>query len=77
MQLPLAYLQQLSSNASVPERPHTRLHNLFYAAAAAFLLCDWLLLAACRNGAVRIRLDGDEASDVINFVLKDEATNTW
>jgi hypothetical protein len=34
-------------------------------------------LLACRNGSVRIRLEGDEASDIINFVLKDEATNTW
>lgn len=24
-----------------------------------------------------IRLPGDEASDVLNFVLKDDATNTW
>jgi hypothetical protein len=36
-----------------------------------------LVVAACRNGSLRIRLDGDEASDIINFVLKDEATNTW
>lgn len=26
---------------------------------------------------ITIHLDGDEASDVINFVLKDDATNTW
>lgn len=31
----------------------------------------------CRNGVVTIRLPGDEASDVLNFVLKDDATNTW
>lgn len=30
-----------------------------------------------RNGNVHIRLAGDEASDIINFVLKDDATNTW
>lgn len=31
----------------------------------------------CRNGVVTIRLPGDEASDILNFVLKDDATNTW
>lgn len=29
------------------------------------------------QSAVVIKLPGDEASDVLNFVLKDEATNTW
>jgi hypothetical protein len=41
------------------------------------LLHPALCASACRNGSVRIRLEGDEASDIINFVLKDEATNTW
>jgi hypothetical protein len=41
-----------------------------------------LTTAACRaqpNGkqAIDIELDGDEASDYINFVIKDSATNTW
>jgi hypothetical protein len=36
----------------------------------------------CRNEAngkkvIDIALDGDEASDYINFVLKDNATGTW
>jgi hypothetical protein len=31
----------------------------------------------CRNGRVQICLEGDEQSDIINFVLKDDATNTW
>jgi hypothetical protein len=26
---------------------------------------------------VVIKLRGDEVSDVLNFVLKDDATNTW
>lgn len=30
-----------------------------------------------RKGKVTINLTPDEASDVLNFVLKDEATNTW
>lgn len=30
-----------------------------------------------RHGSLTIRLPGDEASDVLNFVLKDDATNTW
>ena len=31
------------------------------------------------NGRARltIYLNGEEASDVINFVLKDDASNTW
>lgn len=35
------------------------------------------LLLAHRGGVVTIRLPGDEASDILNFVLKDDATNTW
>uniref|UniRef100_A0A383VC26 Uncharacterized protein n=1 Tax=Tetradesmus obliquus TaxID=3088 RepID=A0A383VC26_TETOB len=38
---------------------------------------DRALQTPFRNGSLRIRLDGDEASDIINFVLKDDATNTW
>ncbi|KAF8067212.1 R1 [Scenedesmus sp. PABB004] len=38
---------------------------------------DRALQTPFKNGVVRIRLAGDEASDVINFVLKDDATNTW
>jgi len=29
------------------------------------------------SSVLRLELNGDEASDVLNFVLKDDATNTW
>lgn len=40
------------------------------------------MTVACRSSghnelAVELRLAGDEASDVLDFVLKDDATNTW
>lgn len=41
--------------------------------ASIYLQCRWV----DGNAEVVIRLPPDEASDLMNFVFKDDATNTW
>lgn len=90
LQVPPLHLPHICSSGSLqlkaraPRAPHRHADTAWSAACVALpvLLCCCchclpLRLAGCRNGSLRIRLDGDEASDIINFVLKDDATNTW